>query len=54
MITKHWSFRQLAVCILLVASCVIAVQDSSSRDRFFELVAMALAGYFGQMNPQGK
>ena len=51
---KHWTFRQMAICILLVAAAAIALQDVNSRDRFFEIVAMALTGYFGQMNPQGK
>lgn len=51
---KHWTFRQLAICILLVAASTIAVIDASTRDRFLEITAIALGGYLGQMNPQGK
>ncbi len=51
---KHWTFRQLAIAVLLVAASVIAIMDSSARDRFFEITAIALGGYLGQMNPQGR
>ena len=50
---KHWTFRQLAIAILLVAASTIAIKDPSTRDRFFEITAIALGGYLGQMNPQG-
>lgn len=42
----------MAVCILVVAASAIAINDPNFRDRFFELVLLALGGYFGQMNPQ--
>lgn len=51
---KHWTFRQLAICILLVAASYIAILDSDSREQFFEITAIALGGYLGQMNPQNK
>ncbi len=50
---KHWTFRQLAIAILLVAASTIAIKDPDTRDRFFEITAIALGGYLGQMNPQG-
>lgn len=50
---KHWTFRQLAIAILLIAASTIAIKDPSTRDRFFEITAIALGGYLGQMNPQG-
>ena len=51
---KHWTFRQLAIAILLIAASTIAIMDASASDRFFEITAIALGGYLGQLNPQGK
>ncbi len=51
---KHWTFRQMAIATLLIAASYIAIVDSTSRDKFFEITAIALGGYLGQLNPQGK
>ena len=49
---KHWTFRQVAICIVLIAASTIAFYDASMRDRFFELAFVVAGGYFGQMFPQ--
>ena len=43
---KHWTFRQLAIAILLIAASTITLMDASVRDRSWWL--------FGSDEPTGQ